>query len=86
MSRLSNTTMRLLCLCFYAAAFAIHLHAAPPRDALTLDAKDWPQDYRLHLEGGAKVKLSDDLLIPLGPGVHDIAVEHPAKGHPVIRV
>jgi hypothetical protein len=61
--------------------------AAAPRDSLPLDAKEWPQDYRLHLDGAAKVKLSDDLIIALdAKGSHDIAVEYPAKGHPVIRV
>jgi mono/diheme cytochrome c family protein len=64
-----------------------NLHAAPPRDALPLDANEWPLNYRLHLEGAAKVKLSDELTLSLdAKGPHDIAVEHPAKGAPVLRV
>jgi len=61
--------------------------AATPRDALPLDAAEWPLNYRLHLDGAAKVKLSDDLTITLDAnGPHDIAVEHPADGAPVLRV
>jgi glucose/arabinose dehydrogenase len=61
--------------------------AAAPRDSIPLDAPDWPLNYRLHLEGAAKVKMSDDLTITLDTkGPHDIAVEHPAKGAPVLRV
>mgnify|MGYP003596425226 FL=1 len=61
--------------------------AATPRDALPLDAPEWPFNYRLHLEGAAKVKLSDELTLSLdAKGPHDIAVEHPAKGAPVLRV
>jgi hypothetical protein len=54
---------------------------------LPLDAPEWPLNYRLHLEGAAKVKLSDELTLSLdAKGPHDIAVEHPAKGAPVLRV
>ncbi len=61
--------------------------AAAPRDSLPLDAPEWPLNYRLHLEGAAKLKLSDELTITLdAKGPHDIAVEHPAKGAPVLRV
>ena len=61
--------------------------AATPRDSLPLDATEWPLNYRLHLDGAAKVKLSDDLTITLdAKGAHDIAVEHPASGAPVLRV
>ena len=61
--------------------------AAAPRDSLPLDAPEWPLNYRLHLDGAAKVKLSDDLTLKLDPeGPHDIAVEHPADGAPVLRV
>ncbi len=71
--------------------------AAPPRDALSLDAPEWPLNFRLHLEGAARVRLSDDLTVALdanGPhdialdanGPHDIALEHPADGAPVLRV
>lgn len=66
---------------------AATLGAATPRDALPLDAPDWPLNYRLHLDGAAKVRLADDLTITLdGKGMHDIAVEHPAQGAPVLRV
>ncbi len=61
--------------------------AAAPRDSLPLNAPEWPLNYRLHLDGTAKVKLSDELTITLdAKGPHDIAVEHPAKGAPVLRV
>ena len=63
------------------------LSAAPPRDALPLDAAEWPLNYRLHLDGAAKVQFSDGLTIALdASGPHDIAVEHPADGAPVLRV
>lgn len=61
------------------------LSTAAPREALPLDAPEWPLNYRLHLEGDAKVKLSDELTLDV-KGSHDIAVEHPAKGAPVLRV
>jgi hypothetical protein len=61
--------------------------AAAPRDTLPLNAPEWPLNYRLHLDGVAKVKLSDELTFTLdAKGSHDIAVEHPAKGAPVLRV
>ena len=60
---------------------------ATPRDALPLDAPGWPQNYRLHLEGAARVRLADGVAIPLGAnGPHDIAVEHPPESAPVLRV
>jgi mono/diheme cytochrome c family protein len=71
------------------ALFALQLlaFAAAPRDSIPLDALQWPLNYRLHLDGAAKVKLSDDLTITLDVnGTHDIAVEHPANGAPVLRV
>ncbi len=72
---------------FLIAVLTLAAHAAPPRDALPLDAPDWPLNYRLHLEGAAKVKLGDAVTVPLdGAGPHDIAIEHPAKGAPVLRV
>ena len=77
----------LLALFALDCGHSLTAHAAPPRDALPLDAPEWPLNYRLHLEGAAKVRLSDDLTLPLdGAGPHDIAVEHPAKGAPVLRV
>jgi glucose/arabinose dehydrogenase len=66
---------------------ALLTHAAVPRDALPLNAPEWPLNYRLHLDGAAKVKLSDALILALdAKGTHDIAVEYPAKGAPVLRV
>lgn len=60
---------------------------AAPRDALTLDVPEWPLNYRLHLDGAAKVKLSDKLTLSLDAKVpHDVAVEHPANAAPVLRV
>ncbi|MEQ1854138.1 MAG: hypothetical protein ABMA01_21405, partial [Chthoniobacteraceae bacterium] len=65
--------------------------AAPPRHAVPLDAPELPLNYRLHVEfsglGGGAVRLSKDVVIPLTKGAeHDIAVEHPADGAPVLRV
>ena len=69
------------------ALSSCYTFAATPRDALPLDAPEWPLNYRLHLEGAAKVKLCDELTLSLdAKGSHDIAVEHPAKGVPVLRV
>jgi len=63
------------------------LSLSAPRESLPLDATEWPANYRLHLEGASTVKLSDSLTLSLeGDGPHDLAVEHPAEGSPVIRV
>ncbi|MEW6303253.1 MAG: DUF6797 domain-containing protein [Verrucomicrobiota bacterium] len=63
------------------------LGAAMPRDTLPLDAPEWPLNYRLHLDGAAKVELSEALVLTLdAPGPHDVAVEHPANSGPVLRV
>jgi mono/diheme cytochrome c family protein len=61
---------------------------ASPRESLPLDAPEWPVNFRLHLEGTAKVRLGDGLLLDLGEAAapHDIAVEHPAQGPPLLRV
>jgi mono/diheme cytochrome c family protein len=60
---------------------------AAPRDALPLDAPEWPLNYRLHLDGAATVRLGDALTLSLdAEGPHDIAVEHPADAAPVLRV
>ena len=68
------------------ALLTINLQAAP-RDSTPLDAPEWPSNYRLHLEGASKVKLNDDVIIPLdGKGPHDLAVERPSEGAPVLRV
>ena len=79
---------RIMMKCFLAAcAITLNVSAAPPRDSIPLDAPAWPLNYRLHLDGAAKVRLSDELTISLGAnGPHDIAVEHPADGAPVLRV
>ena len=63
------------------------VHAAPlPRDSLPLNAPEWPLNFRLHVEGPAKVRLCDDLTIALDAnGPHDIAVEYPADGALQIR-
>ncbi len=72
---------------FLLSLLTLTTNAALPRDALPLDAAEWPLNFRLHLEGAAKVRLSDELTIALDAnGPHDIAVEHPAKGTPVLRV
>ena len=61
--------------------------AATPRNSLSLAAAEWPLHYRVHLEGSSKLHLTDDLTLSfLSGGSHDVAVEHPAKGAPVLRV
>ena len=65
--------------------------AAVPRDALPLDAPELPASYRLHVEFSAPaagvVRLGQDFAVPLPKGAqHDVAVERPAKGAPVVRV
>jgi glucose/arabinose dehydrogenase/mono/diheme cytochrome c family protein len=61
--------------------------AAPPRDARALDSPEWPLNFRLHLDGAARVRLSDEMTVELdAAGPHDIALEHPADGAPVLRV
>ncbi len=65
--------------------------AAPPRGSLPLTAPEWPQNYRLHVElaeaGEANVRLSDAVSVTLSKALdHDIAVEHPSHGAPVLRV
>jgi hypothetical protein len=58
-----------------------------PREALPLDAAEWPLNYRIHVEGAARVRLSPEFVLPLeGNGPHDVAVERPAQGQPVLRV
>ncbi len=68
------------------ASFAL---AESPRNAIPLDAPPslWPLNYRMHVEGATAIRLTDDFKIQLdAPGPHDIAVEHPQKGPPVLRV
>ena len=72
---------------FLFCAFAFSAMGATPRDALPLDAPGWPQNYRLHLDGAATVRLGDGVAIPLDAnGPHDVAVEHPPESAPVLRV
>ncbi|MBI3882554.1 MAG: c-type cytochrome [Verrucomicrobia bacterium] len=65
--------------------------AAMPRDVVPPDAAELPMNYRLHVEfsapAGGVVRLGNDLVVPLMNGTeHDLALEHPAKGAPVLRV
>lgn len=61
--------------------------AAPLRDALPLEAVQWPKNYRLHLEGSTRVSWGDAFSLTLdAKAVHDIAIEHPAKGAPLLRM
>ncbi len=76
-----------------AALFALAPLAfgAMPRDAVSLDASELPVNYRLHVEfsapGGGAVRLGKSFVVPLANGTeHDVALEHPAKGAPVLRV
>ncbi len=69
------------------SALCSSIAAAPPREALPLDTAEWPLNFRLHLEGAAKVRLAEDFTLTLDTkGPHDIAVEHPPEGAPVLRV
>jgi cytochrome c5 len=78
----SITMKRMLLL----LGFTVVAQAAPPRDALPWDAPQWPQNYRLHLEGSTKVSWGEAFSLPLNAkDVHDIAIEHPAKGVPLLR-
>ena len=82
--RMKHQFTTFLAILFCHAAVTV---AAAPRDSLPIDAPEWPLNYRLHLDGAGKVKLSDDLTLSLdAKGPHDIAVEHPADGVPVLRV
>src|SRR5206468_1760940 len=65
--------------------------AAVPRDAVPLDVAEPMMNYRLHVEFSAAaagaVRLSKDFVVSLSKGAeHDLALEHPAKGAPVLRV
>ena len=67
------------------------VRAAPPRDAVPVDAAEVPSNYRLHVEfsgpGSGTVRLNQHLAIPLPHGQqHDLAMEHPASGPPVLRL
>lgn len=72
---------------FLLLGFGLAVHAAPPRNALPLTAEQWPENYRLHVEGASKVSWGEDLSIQLDRAVsHDIALEQSAKGDPLLRV
>lgn len=65
--------------------------AGIPRGAVALATNQETADYRLHLEFAAPatgiVKLSDQLSVSLPLGrIHDLMVEQPAKGTPVLRL
>ncbi len=65
--------------------------AAPPRDAVSLAAPELPRNYRLHVEFSAPssgvVRLGRDVPISLPQGTeHDLAVEFPDRGRPLLRV
>jgi len=67
------------------------LAADIPRNALPVDAAVLPQDYRLHVvfsePAEGEVKLTERFTVELGKGLsHDVAVEHPADGPPLLRV
>ncbi|MEX2381196.1 MAG: DUF6797 domain-containing protein [Opitutales bacterium] len=78
-------------LAIFAFIFSPVLFAAPPRDALPLDSPEWPVNYRVHVEfsspAAGVVRLAENFQVSLPEGVeHDIAVEHPDTGGPVLRV
>jgi mono/diheme cytochrome c family protein len=72
----------------FAALFAFSASGIEiPREAIPLDSTEWPLNYRLHLDGAAKVRFTPDFVLSLeGDGPHDIAVERPAQSEPVLRV
>src|SRR6187431_3036605 len=81
--------MKLIVAAFVLSAPLVF--AAMPRDALPPDAAEIPLNYRLHVEfsapAGGAVRLGRNLVVSLANGTeHDIAVEHPATGAPVLRV
>ncbi len=89
---MTSATLRKLTTTFVLLLpFISSLDAALPRDAVPLDAAELPLNYRLHVEfsaptGGA-LRLGKEVVVPLAKGAeHDVAVEHPAKGAPVLRV
>lgn len=72
---------------FFLLGLTFLAQAALPREALPLDAALWPQNYRLHLQGATKVAWGDAFALSLdAKAVHDIAVEHPEKGAPLLRL
>ena len=71
-----------------ACSLATAALAEIPRGALPVDAPEWPANYRLHLTGGSKVDFGGKLSLTLKAedSPHDVAVEHPAEGPPLLRV
>lgn len=66
-------------------------HGGIPRDAVPYDSADWPVNYRLHVEfsttAAGSIRLTGDLVVNLPEGLqHDIAMEHPSEGPPLLRV
>ena len=65
--------------------------AAEPRDVVPLGAAEWPRNFRLHFEFSASsrgtLRIARDLAVPLPDGTeHDLALEYPASGPPVLRL
>ncbi len=88
MPQFANThRMKFLAAILLTASIAL---ATQPRDAVPPDAAELPLNYRLHVEfstpGGGAVRLGKDFTVPLAGVEHDVAVEHPAAGAPVLRV
>jgi mono/diheme cytochrome c family protein len=72
---------------FVLFVLAVFSEAAVPRGALPLESETWPENYRLHVEGASQVSWGADLSIALDPkAAHDIALERPEKGDPLLRV
>ena len=67
------------------------LRAAPPRDSVPLDAPDLPHNFRIHVEfsspAGGTLRLGKNTLVALEhAAAHDVALEHPTAGSPLLRV
>src|SRR4051794_28860107 len=85
---MKSSQLLSLCALFLLVSVAF---AAPPRDAVPLDAPEPPLNFRLHLEfsaaGTGVVRLSENIAVPLVSGLeHDLAVEHPPQSAPLLRV
>ena len=63
---------------------------AMPRDAVPVESPDWPANWRLHTvftsEKGGTLSWKGGPTLELKGAAHDVAVEHPAKSAPVLRV
>lgn len=76
---------------FLAWAWIPFSASAKPRDAVVPDAGSTPRDYRLHAAferpSAARFQAGPRFRIDLEPALrHDVAVEHPARQAPVLRV